>query len=149
LRHLGESWQDTSLRDGSGSVSKNYFVLHPRQVLQVIDARLQDLPWKDRIANDSGGPRIGAIGPTADASVRAFARSSRSRPRAPMFTAISLARIRLPTLPYSVEDDHFLVQRVHIDRVAQNMPQAQMVRVRLALHFAFMDTPCMALMTPY
>jgi hypothetical protein len=41
-----------------------------------------------------------------------------------------------------------LVQRFHIDRAAQNMPQAQMVRARLARHFAFMDTPSVPLMTP-
>ena len=46
LRHLSEDWQDMSLREGTGSVSKNYFVLLPLQVLQVIDALLHNLLCK-------------------------------------------------------------------------------------------------------
>lgn len=63
LRHPGDNWQDTSLRDGPGAA--RYFVQRPLQVSQVIDALLQDPLWKDRIASDSKGPRIGAIGHSA------------------------------------------------------------------------------------
>lgn len=63
LRHPGDNWQDTSLRDGPGAA--RYFVQRPLQVSQVIDALLQDPLWKDRIASDSRGPRIGAIGHSA------------------------------------------------------------------------------------
>jgi predicted dienelactone hydrolase len=63
LRHPGDNWQDTSLRDGPGAA--RYFVQRPLQVSQVIDALLQDPLWKDRIASDSRGPRIGAVGHSA------------------------------------------------------------------------------------
>ena len=63
LRHPGDNWQDTSLRDGPGAA--RYFVQRPLQVSQVIDALLQDPLWKDRIASDSRGPRVGAIGHSA------------------------------------------------------------------------------------
>ncbi len=63
LRHPGDNWQDTSLRDGPGA--SRYFVQRPRQVSHVIDALLQDPLWKDRIASDSKGPRIGAMGHSA------------------------------------------------------------------------------------
>jgi predicted dienelactone hydrolase len=200
LRHPGDNWQDTSLREGTGSLGKNYFVQRPLQVSQVIDALLQDPLWKDRIASDSKGPRIGAVGHSAggytvlalaggqtdmdrlrshctseraddpifcslshapsagaadattatlpsvtDARVRAVVAMS---PASAMFTAASLARIGVPTLLYRAEDDHFVVPRFHIGWVAQNMPQAQLVSVPLARHFAFMDTPNMPLMSP-
>jgi predicted dienelactone hydrolase len=199
LRHPGDNWQDISLRDGTGSAGKNFFVQRPLQVSQVIDALLQDPLWKDRIASDSKGPRIGAVGHSAggytvlalaggqldmdrlaahcttnraddpifcsltpkgtstaaprstatqsvtDARVRAVVAMS---PASAMFTAASLARISVPTLLYRAEDDHFLVPRFHIGWVAQNMPQAQLLSVPLARHFAFMDTPSMPLMSP-
>jgi predicted dienelactone hydrolase len=63
LRHPGDNWQDTSLRDGPGAA--RYFVQRPLQVSQVIDAVLQDPLWKGRIASDSRGPRIGAVGHSA------------------------------------------------------------------------------------
>jgi predicted dienelactone hydrolase len=69
-------------------------------------------------------------------------------PASAMFTATSLARISVPTLPSRAEDDQFLVPRFHTDRAAQNIPRAQVVRVRLARHFAFMDTPSVPLMRP-
>jgi predicted dienelactone hydrolase len=63
LRHPGDNWQDTALRDGPGA--ERYFVQRPQQVSHVIDALLQDPLWKDRIARDSCGPRVGALGHSA------------------------------------------------------------------------------------
>ncbi len=63
LRHPGDNWQDTALRDGPGA--SRYFVQRPQQVSHVIDALLQDPLWKDRIARDSRGPRVGALGHSA------------------------------------------------------------------------------------
>lgn len=63
LRHPGDNWQDQSLRDGPNAA--RYFVQRPAQVSHVIDALLQDPLWKDRIARDASGPRVGAIGHSA------------------------------------------------------------------------------------
>jgi predicted dienelactone hydrolase len=63
LRHPGDNWQDTSLRDGPQAA--RYLTQRPQQVSQVIDALLQDPLWKDRIASDSRGPRVGAVGHSA------------------------------------------------------------------------------------
>ncbi len=63
LRHPGDNWKDTSLRDGPGA--SRYFTQRPLQVSRVIDALLKDPLWKDRIASDSRGPRVGAIGHSA------------------------------------------------------------------------------------
>ena len=63
LRHPGDNWQDTSLRDGPEAV--RYFTQRPAQVSHVIDALLRDPLWKDRIAADSRGPRIGVLGHSA------------------------------------------------------------------------------------
>jgi predicted dienelactone hydrolase len=62
LRHPGDNWQDVSLRaDPSGA----FFTERPRQVTHVIDALLADPQWRDRIARDASGPRIGAVGHSA------------------------------------------------------------------------------------
>ena len=62
LRHPGDNWQDVSLRkDPSGA----FFTERPRQVTRVIDALLADPQWRDRIARDASGPRIGAVGHSA------------------------------------------------------------------------------------
>ena len=63
LRHPGDNWQDTSLRDGPAA--GHYFTRRPLQVSQVIDALLQDPTWQGRIAHDSQGPRVGAVGHSA------------------------------------------------------------------------------------
>ncbi|MCR6477904.1 dienelactone hydrolase [Variovorax sp. ZS18.2.2] len=62
IRHPGDNWQDGSLLQAGASV---YFTERPRQVSRVIDALLQDRQWKDRIASDAQGPRIGAVGHSA------------------------------------------------------------------------------------
>src|SRR5947209_13706376 len=62
LRHPGDNWQDRSLREKPPGT---YFIERPRQVSRVIDALLSDTDWKDRIATDGQGPRIGAVGHSA------------------------------------------------------------------------------------
>jgi predicted dienelactone hydrolase len=62
LRHPGDNYQDTSLLTNGGA---RYFSERPRQVSRVIDALLADPQWKDRIARDAKGPRVGAVGHSA------------------------------------------------------------------------------------
>ena len=62
LRHPGDNWQDRSLMEKS---PERYFDERPRQASRVIDAILADPVWKDRIASDGQGPRVGALGHSA------------------------------------------------------------------------------------
>ena len=62
LRHPGDNWQDRSLLAQS---PERYFDERPRQASRVIDAILADPAWKDRIASDQQGPRVGALGHSA------------------------------------------------------------------------------------
>jgi predicted dienelactone hydrolase len=62
LRHPGDNWQDRSLMDQS---PERYFDARPRQASRVIDAILADPAWKARIATDSLGPKVGALGHSA------------------------------------------------------------------------------------
>lgn len=62
LRHPGDNWMDGSLLK---KTPERYFYERPRQVSRVIDALLADPQWKDRIARDAKGPRIGALGHSA------------------------------------------------------------------------------------
>lgn len=62
LRHPGDNWQDSSLLSKGAA---RYFADRPRQASRVIDALLSDPGWKDRIASDAKGPRIGAVGHSA------------------------------------------------------------------------------------
>ncbi|MBB3181173.1 alpha/beta fold hydrolase [Variovorax sp. Sphag1AA] len=62
LRHPGDNWQDSSLL---GNGPARYFTARPQQASRVIDALLQDPSWKDRIARDAKGPRVGAVGHSA------------------------------------------------------------------------------------
>ena len=62
LRHPGDNWQDRSLLAQSPD---RYFDERPRQASRVIDALLRDPAWKDRIASDDKGPRVGALGHSA------------------------------------------------------------------------------------
>jgi predicted dienelactone hydrolase len=59
LRHPRDNWQDQSLLRDS---PQSYFDERPRQVSVVIDALLRDPLWKDRIARDARGPKVGAVG---------------------------------------------------------------------------------------
>ena len=196
IRHPGDNWQDQSMLKKSASV---YFTERPRQVSRVIDALLKDPQWKDRIASDAQGFRIGAMGHSAGgytvlalaggqadlsrirkhcedegaadpifcgvsrstppaaspgtASVLPSLRDPRVRaivalaPAGVLFTASSLAEIRVPTLLYEAELDRFLVPRFHAEWIAQNMPGAELRRIPNAWHFAFMDTPGTAIPT--
>ena len=62
LRHPGDNWTDSSLIN---KTPERYFFERPRQVSRVIDALMADPLWKDRIARDARGPRIGALGHSA------------------------------------------------------------------------------------
>ncbi|WP_368860644.1 alpha/beta hydrolase family protein, partial [Mesorhizobium sp. GbtcB19] len=62
LRHPGDNYQDSSLWQ---KPLGTYFTERPRQVSRLIDALLADPEWKDRIATDAKGPRIGAAGHSA------------------------------------------------------------------------------------
>lgn len=62
LRHPGDNWQDRSLL---AQGPERYFDERPRQASRVIDAILADPAWQDRIAADSRGPRVGALGHSA------------------------------------------------------------------------------------
>jgi predicted dienelactone hydrolase len=62
LRHPGDNWQDRSLLEQS---PERYFDERPRQASRVIDAILADPAWKARIATDSQGPLVGALGHSA------------------------------------------------------------------------------------
>jgi predicted dienelactone hydrolase len=196
LRHPGDNWQDRSLRQTS---LERYATARPQQASRVIDAVLQDPEWKDRIASDAKGPRVGAVGhsaggytvlalaggridasrynahcsaegaddpifcntgnarspvasgaaaaapsipPLLDTRVRAVVALA---PMGALFTAASLAQIRIPVAVYEAQLDRFLVPRFHAEWVAANMPGAEMHRVPNAWHFAFMDTPSMSL----
>jgi predicted dienelactone hydrolase len=197
LRHPRDNWQDQSLLNDS---PETYFNERPRQVSWVIDALLRDPQWKDRIARDALGHRVGAVGhsaggytvlalaggqpdllriarhcdadraadpifcgtgrigqPTAQAAATPSASTPLTDRRvravvalAPVgvvFTAQSLANIRLPVVVYGAEKDRWLVPRFHAQWIAQNLPGAQLHQVPNAWHFAFMDTPGMAIPT--
>ncbi|MDP1740808.1 dienelactone hydrolase [Polaromonas sp.] len=195
LRHPGDNWQDRSLRGGS---LERYVTERPRQASRVIDALLRDPDWKDRIASDAKGPRIGALGHSAggytvlalaggraeparfdthcsaaraadpifcstgqaiapgtpnaaaspplpsltDTRVRAVVAMA---PMGALFNAASLAQIRIPVAVYGAQLDRFLVPRFHAEWVAANVPGVDMHRVPNAWHFAFQDTPTMAI----
>jgi predicted dienelactone hydrolase len=62
LRHPGDNWQYGNLLQAS---PLRYFIERPQHVSRVIDALMQDSAWGERIAKDSAGPRIGAIGHSA------------------------------------------------------------------------------------
>jgi predicted dienelactone hydrolase len=62
LRHPGDNYQDRSLIETS---PERYFDERPRQASRVIDAILANPAWKDRIATDSQGPLVGALGHSA------------------------------------------------------------------------------------
>jgi predicted dienelactone hydrolase len=62
LRHPGDNWQDRSLIETS---PERYFDERPRQASRVIDAILADPAWKARIAADTQGPLVGALGHSA------------------------------------------------------------------------------------
>jgi predicted dienelactone hydrolase len=196
LRHPGDNWMDSSLIN---KTPERYFFERPRQVSRAIDALLADPRWKDRIARDGKGPRIGALGHSAGGytvlalagGVPDLARSYRhcleegkddpmfcttrstgtpaGPPTAPvgpplkddrvravvalapvgvLFTAESLAKVQVPVAIYAGVKDRWLVPRFHAEWIARNLPGAELHMVPNAWHFAFMDTPSMAIQTP-
>ena len=108
LRHPGDSWQDRSLIEKG---PERYFNERPRQASRVIDAILADPAWKDRIASDSHGPRVGALGHSAGGYTvlaLAGARPDLSRMRKhclaeasedPIFCGMGSSGVAMPPLP--------------------------------------------------
>jgi predicted dienelactone hydrolase len=111
LRHPGDNWQDRSLIETS---AERYFDERPRQASRVIDAILANPAWKDRIATDSLGPKVGALGHSAGGyTVLALAGAtpdvSRMRKHCqseasedPIFCGISRSGAATPSLPAAV-----------------------------------------------
>lgn len=62
LRHPGDNYLDRSLWQKPRGA---FFTERPRQATRLIDALLGDPEWKDRIANDARGPRVGVLGHSA------------------------------------------------------------------------------------
>lgn len=62
LRHPGDNWEDRSIWEKEPGA---FFTERPRQASRVVDALLGDADWKDRIAADAAGPRIGVLGHSA------------------------------------------------------------------------------------
>ncbi len=108
LRHPGDNWQDRSLLQTS---PERYFDERPRQASRVIDAILADPAWKARIASDSQGPLVGALGHSAGGYTvlaLAGARPDMSRMRThclaeasedPIFCGMGRAGLGAPALP--------------------------------------------------
>ena len=84
------------------------------------------------LGGSSGGggaapsPSSTSSSPLADTRVRAVAALA---PVGAVFTAASLAAIKVPTLLYGADRDRFLVPQFHFEWIAQNMPQAKVQRV--------------------
>ena len=74
----------------------------------------------------------------ADTRVRAVAALA---PLGVVFSAQSLAQMRVPAAVYEAEQDRYLVSRFHAQWIAKNLPGVEHQRVANASHFAFMDTP--------
>lgn len=87
------------------------------------------------------GPQAPSL---ADPRVRAVVALA---PTGVLFSASSLAAIRIPTAIYEAEQDHFLVPRFHAEWIARHLPGAEVHRVPEAGHFSFMDSPSMAIVT--
>jgi len=81
----------------------------------------------------------------SDSRVRAVAALA---PLGVVFSASSLAAIKVPTIIYAGEKDTFLVPRYHAQWIKQNLAQADYHLVPNAGHFAFLDTPSMSLPSP-
>lgn len=92
----------------------------------------------------ANGPVTAAppIPPLTDKRVRAVVALA---PMGALFTAESLAQIRIPVAVYEAQQDRFLVPRFHAGWVAANVLGVELHRVPNAWHFAFMDTPTMSI----
>lgn len=80
-----------------------------------------------------------------DPRVRAVAAMA---PLGVMFTASSLASVRMPVAVYASERDTWLPPRHHAGWASRNIPGAEYHLVANAGHFAFSDTPGIAIPTP-
>ncbi len=78
----------------------------------------------------------------ADPRVRAVVAMA---PMGALFNAASLAQIRIPVALYEAQQDRFLVPRFHAQWVAAHVPGVEVHKVPNAGHFAFSDTPTMAI----
>jgi predicted dienelactone hydrolase len=62
VEHVGDTWQDQSLRNALG----RYFTERPRQASRVIDTVLADPQWRSGLAKGADGqPLVGALGHSA------------------------------------------------------------------------------------
>ncbi len=107
IRHPGDNWQDRSLMAKS---PERYFDERPRQASRVIDAILTDPLWKARIATDSKGPRVGALGHSAGGYTVLALAGARA----------DLARLRQHCQTEAAEDPIFC----SLGRAAAEMPSA-------------------------
>ena len=89
-------------------------------------------------------PTNPALPKLRDARVRAVVALS---PLGAVFSAASLAAVRLPALVVVAEQDRYLVPRFHADWITANLPGVQRQGVPNAWHFAFMDPPSTAIPT--
>ena len=80
-----------------------------------------------------------------DARVRAVVVMA---PVGAVFSAQSLAQVRVPVALFEATLDRYLVSRFHAAWIASNLPGATFQRVDNAWHFAFMDTPSAAIPSP-
>jgi predicted dienelactone hydrolase len=85
------------------------------------------------------------IVPLTDSRVRAVVALS---PLGVVFSAESLAKVRIPTAIYEAELDRYLVPRFHAQWITRNLPSAEFHLVPNAWHYAFMDTPNMPIASP-
>jgi predicted dienelactone hydrolase len=99
-----------------------------------------------RTLQPTGNPATaGLLAPSlVDPRVRAVVALA---PTGVLFSASSLAAIRVPTAIYEAEQDRFLVPRFHAEWIARHLPGTELHRVPNAWHFAFMDSPSMAIVT--
>ena len=65
-----------------------------------------------------------------------------------VFSADSLAAVRIPAAIYDAEQDRFLVSRFHAEWIARHLKSAQRYTIPNAWHFAFMDSPGMPIPSP-
>ncbi len=83
--------------------------------------------------------------PAIDPRVRAVVAMA---PTGVPLTPESLAAIKIPVLIYVAELDRFLVPKFHAERIAKDMPSAELRRIGNAWHFAFMDAPTSFIPSP-
>ena len=93
----------------------------------------------------AGGTPVDPSAVLRDARVRAVAAMA---PLGVMFTASSLASVRIPVSVYGSEKDTWLPPRHHAGWASRNIPGADFHLVANAGHFAYADTPGMAIPTP-